>query len=431
MIKEQDNLISEYEKEIENKIPSEIPDTEESNTIIIDLYSRINDLEAKNRKLEKNKIDQDKLIDELNNNIVELNEKIKKEKKSANDIKERYKKLELNNVNFSEMEEKTSNYDKLIKEKDDLINELNIKNEELLLDVEQYELDKEIAEEKLKALQQSVSENNPALINLNMAEDLETLKIDYKRIEEENNEYKEKIKDYDSYENMMEKLTNDNMDLKDKIAELEEDIKTLEEYKDLGDEMEIQFNEYKQKLEQTIHSKDIEIQDNINTINILTQSIEDRDKMITLYTNQLSQIKSSPIKEKPKTIIEENIVNNENIKKYEICIEMLKTEVDLKNNIAHNYLECILPDYLDNKLQYVNFYNNLLFGDKASELLLKNYDLDKDFLNRFNPKVLLNELKTYHYITLYNTFISSLYNLITNNSMSSFNVFIYIFIIDF
>lgn len=431
MIKEQDNLISEYEKEIENKIPSEIPDTEESNTIIIDLYSRINDLEAKNRKLEKNKIDKDKLIDELNNNIVELNEKIKKEKQSTNDIKERYKKLELNNVNFSEMEEKTSNYDKLIKEKDDLINELNIKNEELLLDVEQYELDKEIAEEKLKALQQSVSENNPALINLNMAEDLETLKIDYKRIEEENNEYKEKIKDYDSYENMMEKLTNDNMDLKDKIAELEEDIKTLEEYKDLGDEMEIQFNEYKQKLEQTIHSKDIEIQDNINTINILTQSIEDRDKMITLYTNQLSQIKSSPIKEKPKTTIEENIINNDNIKKYEICIEMLKTEVDLKNNIAHNYLECILPDYLDNKLQYVNFYNNLLFGDKVSELLLKNYDLDKDFLNRFNPKVLLNELKTYHYITLYNTFISSLYNLITNNSMSSFNVFIYIFIIDF
>lgn len=431
MIKEQDNLISEYEKEIENKIPSEIPDTEESNTIIIDLYSRINDLEAKNRKLEKNKIDQDKLIDELNNNIVELNEKIKKEKQSTNDIKERYKKLELNNVNFSEMEEKTSNYDKLIKEKDDLINELNIKNEELLLDVEQYELDKEIAEEKLKALQQSVSENNPALINLNMAEDLETLKIDYKRIEEENNEYKEKIKDYDSYENMMEKLTNDNMDLKDKIAELEEDIKTLEEYKDLGDEMEIQFNEYKQKLEQTIHSKDIEIQDNINTINILTQSIEDRDKMITLYTNQLSQIKSSPIKEKPKITIEENIINNENIKKYEICIEMLKTEVDLKNNIAHNYLECILPDYLDNKLLYVNFYNNLLFGDKVSELLLKNYDLDKDFLNRFNPKVLLNELKTYHYITLYNTFISSLYNLITNNSMSSFNVFIYIFIIDF
>lgn len=441
------NIISEYEKEIDELKTNELKlkeekekekendnnddsliNNDESNSIITSLYSRINDYENENRLLKKEKNEMNRKIDQLlfeNQEKDEENKRISEEKEN---ILSKYQKLELSNANFKSLEEKSEQFDKEITEKDTEINELKIKLEELSLEKEEVEYAKEELETKYEILESSLSEGNTAQINIQILEELERFRTENKNLKEANDIFKEQIQVSSSYEDIIEGLTNDKLSLEEQLQELDSQLKTVEEYRDIQDQMEDEYIKYKSQLEDTIRDKDLELQEMNNNMILLDQSVVDRDNMIQLYINKLNEMekyKKIVIKNGLKidnNISNDNDENSENIniikqqihsntvspsqekeiKKYENKIDILSNEIDIQNIMLGKYYQLIPLDTIKSNFEKINTYFDVKYGSSLSEKLLKYYDIsNNDLLNKLSPKLVLHEYNSYHNLTKY------------------------------
>lgn len=103
------------------------------------------------------------------------------------------------------------------------------------------------------------------------------------KLESEVEELKELLDIANAYESMVEDLTEKNLSLGDKVADLEATVISLESLKEMAEEMEHQHAEYEDELRVEIESQRLALQDAKQTLADHKTVIEDKDRTIARF----------------------------------------------------------------------------------------------------------------------------------------------------
>ena len=287
--------INEYS--IESKESSEIPPEE----LILDLQEKIIFLEKENKAL-KNKVESITKKDALNNTIIMKMSMVGLRKKFT--LKKDITQKKYDDVKVAEIIKEKEHLQEMNENMLDMLTEKEIENEDLNQKFENYKLEAKMQNEK--DLEQIT----------NLEKEIELLKnakeiSPYEEIDEEYKRHKEQLQQQINYYNKLETDLNKQIREKDdKIKKLNEEIQSLQ----FDNINLISKSEQQYKINKAGY-QDLEklAQENIKIKSKLDEISNDLDK-----------------KNKELKYIEEN--KNKEIEKYQEDIQILKKEIEKKNN---------------------------------------------------------------------------------------------------
>ena len=286
-----------HEYSIESKESSEIPPEE----LILDLQEKIIFLEKENKAL-KNKVESITKKDALNNTIIMKMSMVGLRKKFT--LKKDITQKKYDDVKVAEIIKEKEHLQEMNENMLDMLTEKEIENEDLNQKFENYKLEAKMQNEK--DLEQIT----------NLEKEIELLKnakeiSPYEEIDEEYKRHKEQLQQQINYYNKLETDLNKQIREKDdKIKKLNEEIQSLQ----FDNINLISKSEQQYKINKAGY-QDLEklAQENIKIKSKLDEISNDLDK-----------------KNKELKYIEEN--KNKEIEKYQEDIQILKKEIEKKNN---------------------------------------------------------------------------------------------------
>lgn len=286
-----------HEYSIESKESSEIPPEE----LILDLQEKIIFLEKENKAL-KNKVESITKKDALNNTIIMKMSMVGVRKKFT--LKKDITQKKYDDVKVAEIIKEKEHLQEMNENMLDMLTEKEIENEDLNQKFENYKLEAKMQNEK--DLEQIT----------NLEKEIELLKnakeiSPYEEIDEEYKRHKEQLQQQINYYNKLETDLNKQIREKDdKIKKLNEEIQSLQ----FDNINLISKSEQQYKINKAGY-QDLEklAQENIKIKSKLDEISNDLDK-----------------KNKELKYIEEN--KNKEIEKYQEDIQILKKEIEKKNN---------------------------------------------------------------------------------------------------
>ena len=286
-----------HEYSIESKESSEIPPEE----LILDLQEKIIFLEKENKAL-KNKVESITKKDALNNTIIMKMSMVGLRKKFT--LKKDITQKKYDDVKVAEIIKEKEHLQEMNENMLDMLTEKEIENEDLNQKFENYKLEAKMQNEK--DLEQIA----------NLEKEIELLKnakeiSPYEEIDEEYKRHKEQLQQQINYYNKLETDLNKQIKEKDdKIKKLNEEIQSLQ----FDNINLISKSEQQYKINKAGY-QDLEklAQENIKIKSKLDEISNDLDK-----------------KNKELKYIEEN--KNKEIEKYQEDIQILKKEIEKKNN---------------------------------------------------------------------------------------------------
>lgn len=286
-----------HEYSIESKESSEIPPEK----LILDLQEKIIFLEKENKAL-KNKVESITKKDALNNTIIMKMSMVGLRKKFT--LKKDITQKKYDDVKVAEIIKEKEHLQEMNENMLDMLTEKEIENEDLNQKFENYKLEAKMQNEK--DLEQIT----------NLEKEIELLKnakeiSPYEEIDEEYKRHKEQLQQQINYYNKLETDLNKQIKEKDdKIKKLNEEIQSLQ----FDNINLISKSEQQYKINKAGY-QDIEklAQENIKIKSKLDEISNDLDK-----------------KNKELKYIEEN--KNKEIEKYQEDIQILKKEIENKNN---------------------------------------------------------------------------------------------------
>ena len=286
-----------HEYSIESKESSEIPPEE----LILDLQEKIIFLEKENKAL-KNKVESITKKDALNNTIIMKMSMVGVRKKFT--LKKDITQKKYDDVKVAEIIKEKEHLQEMNENMLDMLTEKEIENEDLNQKFENYKLEAKMQNEK--DLEQIA----------NLEKEIELLKnakeiSPYEEIDEEYKRHKEQLQQQINYYNKLETDLNKQIREKDdKIKKLNEEIQSLQ----FDNINLISKSEQQYKINKAGY-QDLEklAQENIKIKSKLDEISNDLDK-----------------KNKELKYIEEN--KNKEIEKYQEDIQILKKEIEKKNN---------------------------------------------------------------------------------------------------
>ena len=286
-----------HEYSIESKESSEIPPEE----LILDLQEKIIFLEKENKAL-KNKVESITKKDALNNTIIMKMSMVGLRKKFT--LKKDITQKKYDDVKVAEIIKEKEHLQEMNENMLDMLTEKEIENEDLNQKFENYKLEAKMQNEK--DLEQIT----------NLEKEIELLKnakeiSPYEEIDEEYKRHKEQLQQQINYYNKLETDLNKQIKEKDdKIKKLNEEIQSLQ----FDNINLISKSEQQYKINKAGY-QDLEklAQENIKIKSKLDEISNDLDK-----------------KNKELKYIEEN--KNKEIEKYQEDIQILKKEIEKKNN---------------------------------------------------------------------------------------------------
>jgi len=291
------NLKEKHEKEIEEKEEKDFKKNREIEKMEKENELKFKDLDQKNENLIKEK-------DALNQEI--------KKNKTLMDEKEEENKQKINEMNIK-MENQKADLEKIIEEKNNKIKELSDLRDNLIL--EKNEIIKQ-KEEIIKERDQLIDDKNKLEENIsNLETEIENWKNDYKNLNLKENDMEKKIKELNGVmedkEQEKKKIIND---MNDKIGELNNEISEwqfkLKNSEDL-------INSMKNEIAMMIKEKDALINDknNLNQrINIISNensNLKSENQNLTQKKNDLERQINNLNQEKNKLNNEINNLKNE------------------------------------------------------------------------------------------------------------------------
>ena len=286
-----------HEYSIESKESSEIPPEK----LILDLQEKIIFLEKENKAL-KNKVESITKKDALNNTIIMKMSMVGLRKKFT--LKKDITQKKYDDVKVAEIIKEKEHLQEMNENMLDMLTEKEIENEDLIQKFENYKLEAKMQNEK--DLEQIT----------NLEKEIELLKnakeiSSYEEIDEEYKRHKEQLQQQINYYNKLETDLNKQIREKDdKIKKLNEEIQSLQ----FDNINLISKSEQQYKINKAGY-QDLEklAQENIKIKSKLDEISNDLDK-----------------KNKELKYIEEN--KNKEIEKYQEDIQILKKEIEKKNN---------------------------------------------------------------------------------------------------
>ena len=329
-------------------------------------------------------------INLLNNKIKDLELKYKtdiEEKDSIiNNLKSELKECKEN------CEEKVSCLEKVIENKNNIIEQYKKENEDLINQIE-------LLNNQIKVLEQNLNISNETISNLNeeinkLKNDLNNKQQELNKLLEENNILKKTIQELKSinkdYINQIDKLEKINNEYSEKIKELEDKVNKL------NNEISSLFKEDSAKIEE-INNLNKLINQYQNEINRLKEETYNTNELIKKL-KQTSKDEIYSITQQLNEVIKEKELYYETILKLEINIEELNNIIqDLKNEKENSdikykekiiYLENLNTEYL-NKIQELenNIHNtNKSISDTINikDEIIKQYEEEIQILKQDN-----------------------------------------------
>ncbi|GJJ08433.1 hypothetical protein Clacol_002649 [Clathrus columnatus] len=147
---------------------------------------------------------------------------------------------------------------------------------------------------------------------------------------------KERLDDALGAEDILEALTNRNMELGEKIEEMRLSIEDLEMLKELADELEEQHIETEKALQEDLDAKDMEIHEHSKKITELNTSLEDYEHTITQFRDLVLQLQSELDTLRAETQTAQNESATQASKASHIMSMNIKLQSSMSKNQARN-----------------------------------------------------------------------------------------------
>jgi len=346
-----------------------------SNEIINSLESKVHDLIEKNKKL-------DSIVVELTNERNTYKEESENQQYQK-DALERNKSEYL--VKLKAAEQSLNEIDKKLKEKDDKLDDINIENESLKSEVKTYKTNFERANKQIEDLKSDVSKSGKieSLLKVKdqtideLKDKIDDLEIDLKRLNSFINNNKDKL----SLE--IEKLNKDLTESKDKLKFKINEINDLKtKYSELELETNFKINKLEKALENEKLKNELELA-NKKTGNYsknLLQDIEILEEKLLHSTNKLNQsVKQNiQLEDELNNIIQERNILKKNLEKVDYQTSE-KVESLIEEN---NALKLDMNKFSKTALKYQNESSQLKNDLNIMQKKLKQVGKDNIAMER-------------------------------------------------
>ena len=405
----------------------------------IELFSKdLNILKNKIMLLEEDNTNKEKKIKELNDSLIEYNQKLK----SAEELYKFNKKIKENNIN-----EKIDNYELELNTMKNKVNELEIEKSKLILDnnillnrLENINKEKDIEikiieslyQKQMENLNKTISELNNKLLeslkdnNINKTSD-ESISLTIenenkiKKLNEENNKYKKELEQINNEKEELKKISLD----KDKIIE----------------KLEVEIEKYDYENNNKDKNKD---EKNLNELNNLKNENEELKKIFKTMTQGINEA-NEIYNEKLLAFNKQILFKNNKILEYKNKISVLKAKINelyeelntLRGTSSVNNNSFFNASFINNSI--INAKPNQKTTDKLSSnslILNKNYstinnriDIQNNIINPTKKTLAFNtniyNSKTVDRKDIKDNNLNKLNNIITvnvNNSKDNINI---------
>ena len=377
-----------------------------SNEIINSLESKVHDLIEKNKKL-------DSIVVELTNERNTYKEESENQQYQK-DALERNKSEYL--VKLKAAEQSLNEIDKKLKEKDDKLDDINIENESLKSEVKTYKTNFERANKQIEDLKSDVSKSGKieSLLKVKdqtideLKDKIDDLEIDLKRLNSFINNNKDKLsleieklnKDLTESKDKLKFKINEINDLKTKYSELELEtnfkINKLEKALENEKSKVIEDEEYLLKLKEQVKnfsSKSYELTElkseneslKIRLNKVLNNLTENKNEKLALES-EVYTLKQEIQRVKAKELLfNESTVDSAELKELKLENQELKNELELANKKTGNYSKNLLQDIeiLEEKLLHAT--------NKLNQSVKQNIQLEDELNNIIQERNILKK----------------------------------------